>query len=94
MQTIQAGIRSREAGYERELRAYVIEAAWVQARYSLGRKDVGYVSGVLFPGRERDQGRGRVLRAAPKDRRPRARSACACPTPWSSAGARGPRRGG
>lgn len=55
MQTTQAGVRSREAGYERELRAYVTEAAWVQSQFIVGRKDVGFVSGVLFPDRERDK---------------------------------------
>jgi hypothetical protein len=49
MKTHQAAVRAREGGYERELRTYVQEAAWVQAQYLLGRTGVAFTSAVLFP---------------------------------------------
>jgi hypothetical protein len=56
MLTTQAAVRSREGGYEQELKRYVQAAAHVQGQYIEGRKDVGYESAVLFPGRDRDKG--------------------------------------
>ena len=44
----QVAVRAREGGYERELKEYVREAAWVQSQYVVGRKGVGYSSVVLF----------------------------------------------
>ena len=48
MQTTTAAVRSREGGYEAELKGYVREAAWVQAQLIEGREGVGYSSHVLF----------------------------------------------
>jgi hypothetical protein len=55
MQTTQAAVRAREVGYEAELKRYVQAVAHVQAQFIEGRKDIGYSSGVLFPGRVRDK---------------------------------------
>src|SRR5262245_4842218 len=41
MQTSQAAVRAREGGYERQLKEYVREAAWVQSQYVVGRSGVG-----------------------------------------------------
>ena len=48
MQTTTAAVRSREGGYEAELKGYVREAAWVQAQLIEGREGIGYSSHVLF----------------------------------------------
>jgi hypothetical protein len=55
MKTSAVAVRARERGYESEVRQYVTEAAWVQGQMICGRKSIGYSSGVLFPGRERDK---------------------------------------
>jgi hypothetical protein len=48
MQTSQVAARAKAGGWAEPLRQYVDEAAWVQAQYLCGRKDVGYSSTVLF----------------------------------------------
>ena len=48
METSQTAARAKAEGWAEPLKAYVDEAAWVQAQYLCGRKDVGYNSTVLF----------------------------------------------
>jgi hypothetical protein len=47
METSQTATRAKTEGWAEQLRQYVDEAAWVQAQYLCGRKDVGYSSTVL-----------------------------------------------